>query len=132
MSETRPIFCCTCGEHVRANLVAGADIYGNRKDLARIPMWQCPRCQNYVGCHHKTKSPTEPLGSIPGPALRDARKHIHKLIDPVWRDGRIGRSDLYKKISEALGHEFHVARISTIAEARRAYSVARKAIGDIE
>lgn len=126
--RTRQIWCCGCNATVQARLTNGAEIYPHRFDLDDIPMWVCDACKNYVGCHHKTKHPTDPLGIIPTPELRNARKHIHRLIDPVWRNGAIDRTQLYQRLSAELGYRYHTGSIRTLDEARRVYKVARAII----
>lgn len=122
--ERRIILCCQCGTEVDARLTSGAEVYPHRPDLKDLPFWRCDDCGNWVGCHHKTKNRTAPLGAIPSPELKRARSQIHALIDPLWKSKRIGRSELYARMSEALGWEYHTASIRTIDEARQVYRVA--------
>ena len=122
----RRIHCCACGGDVDARLTDGGEIYPHRPDLRSLPFWKCKTCCNFVGCHHKTNNRTEPLGCIPTKELKDARKQLHALIDPIWQSGRMGRRELYKAIGCELGWEFHTAKLRTIDEARAAYRAARK------
>jgi hypothetical protein len=78
----------------------------------------CDICGNYVGCHYKAKGSTEPLGSIPTPEIRKARQRVHQALDPVWKSGAISRAALYRRISGALGREYHTAEIRTVDEAQ--------------
>lgn len=126
------IYCCACGKDVIARLTSGKEIYPHRQDLHSLPFWIHDECGNFVGCHHKTKSKTRPLGCIPTQEIRSARKHIHRLIDPIWQSGLISRGDLYKKISDECGWSFHSASIRSIDEARLAYSAAIEVINNIE
>ena len=115
----RMIRCCGCdGEKVEARLTDGSEIYPHRKDLYSLPFWKCDACGNFVGCHHKTKNRTQPLGCIPTPELKNARKHIHKLLDPIWESGKMKRKDIYAKISERVGWKYHTAQIRSVEEAR--------------
>ena len=77
----------------------------------------------YVGCHHKTKSRTHPLGNIPTPELRNARKHIHRILDPLWQSGKHKRKTLYAIISEMVGWKYHTSKLRTVEEARRVYKI---------
>jgi len=113
------IDCCACGKPVDAVLTTGAVIYPHREDLSSLPFWQCPYCDNYVGCHYKTKDRTKPLGIIPTQKLRKSRAEIHALIDPVWQKGILTRKDVYEKISELVGYPFHTAEIASTEEAER-------------
>lgn len=112
------IYCCGCAAEVSARLTDGREIYQHRQDLSGLPFWVCDACGNFVGCHHKTNDRTRPLGSIPTPKLREARKHLHALIDPIWKSGQMPRRALYAKLSAALGREYHTAEIRTLEEAR--------------
>lgn len=120
------LWCCGCGCDVDARLTNGAEIYPHRDDLRSLPFWRCDACGNFVGCHHKTKNRTEPLGCIPTPELKEARKHLHALIDPIWQSGRMGRRELYEAISREVGWNYHTAKTRTIEEARAAYRAAQK------
>jgi hypothetical protein len=119
------IWCCGCDAEVEARLTDGAEIYPHRPDLADLPRWKCDACGNHVGTHHKTNDPTRPLGNIPSPEISNARKHIHALIDPAWKTGRVKRGTLYRMLSAELGYEYHTAEIKSVDEARRVYRVRR-------
>lgn len=123
MPEVKSIYCCACSGQVFARLTNGAEIYPNRTDLNEIPFWKCDKCGNHVGCHHKTANPTAQLGPIPTPELRNARSKIHKLIDPLWKYGYISRSDLYKRISDQIGYQYHTGRLVDIEQARAVYAI---------
>jgi hypothetical protein len=122
--ESRTIYCCACAGDVAARLTDGGEIYPHRPDLKSLPFWRCDACRNFVGCHHKTKNRTEPLGCIPTAELKEARKKLHALIDPIWQSGKMGRRQVYAAISRELGWDYHTAKTRTIEEARAAYRVA--------
>lgn len=111
------IYCCACGHDVDARLTGGKEIYPHRLDLFPLPFWKCDKCKNFVGCHHKTKDRTKPLGCIPTPEIKNARKQIHGLLDPLWKSGRMKRGAIYGRLSAVLGREYHTAEIRTIGEA---------------
>jgi len=118
------IFCCGCGKEIVARLTNGKEIYPHRVDLHHLPFWKCDICKNYVGCHHKTLNPTKPLGCIPTKKIIEARKAIHRLIDPVWKSWKIDRRQLYETISAKLGYHYHTAEIRSVEEARTVYRIA--------
>ena len=120
------LYCCGCGAKVEVRLTDGSEIYPHRKDLHELPFWKCDKCNNYVGCHYKTKNRTRPLGCIPTQELKDARKHIHKIVDPIWKNGEISRKKLYAKLSESLGWKYHTAKIRSIQEAKEIYRLIKK------
>jgi hypothetical protein len=125
-TETKKLYCCECKTVVAARLTDGEEIYPHRPDLYVLPFWVCDACNNYVGCHYKTKNRTQPLGCIPTPELKSARKHIHRLLDPIWKSGKIGRSALYRKLSDELGWNYHTGNIRSVEEARKVYRLIRK------
>jgi len=122
------IYCCECKKKIEARLTNGSEIYPHRKDLFKLSFWKCDICHNYVGCHHKTDKPTQPLGVIPSEDIRKARKHLHELIDPIWMTGDMSRKKLYSAISDKLGRKYHAANVRSVEEAREAY----KAVLDIK
>ena len=119
MVET--IWCTACECYVDARLTSGKEIYPHRPDLADIPMWRCDACHNYVGTHWKSKEPLKPLGVIADRDIMNARRHIHALLDPMWKTGRIRRGRAYKYISKHLGYSYHTGEIRTIEEARKVW-----------
>lgn len=125
MADKKRIYCCGCSIEVQARLTDGSEIYPHRRDLHKLPFWKCDACGNSVGCHHKTDNPTRPLGVIATKEVKNARIHIHALIDPLWQGGLIKRAKLYKKLSDALGYKFHTSHIRSIEEARTVYVAAR-------
>ncbi len=123
----RKLFCCGCGADVQARLTDGKEVYPHRADLGALPFWKCDACKNFVGCHHKTSDRTKPLGCIPTPAIKAARQDIHKVIDPLWKSGRVGRRELYGMIAHLTGvKEYHTAEIRTVEQAREVHRVARE------
>ena len=119
---SRLIYCCGCSSDVNARLTDGEEIYPHRRDLASLPFWKCDACGNFVGCHHKTKQRTAPLGCIPTPEIKEARSHIHRILDPLWKSGRFKRRELYSIIANSLGiKEYHTAELRSVEQARDAY-----------
>ena len=112
------IWCCGCKEEVEARLTDGGEIYPHRPDLKSLPFHKCDKCGNYVGCHHKTKHRTRPLGVIPTKEISAYRRHIHRYLDPLWKSGAMKRAAIYSELSKVLGREYHTADIRTIEEAK--------------
>lgn len=133
-AATRSIYCCACTRDVDARLTDGAEVYPstNSKDFAKLPFWICDSCGNFVGCHHKSSMPIEPLGSIPTPRLKLARQHIHAILDPIWKSGTMDRTALYLKVGNLLGYPYHTGEIRTIEEAERVYRVVLRLLREIE
>lgn len=127
MTEPRIIYCCGCEKKVGARLTDGEEVYPRRTDLYRIPFWKCDKCNNWVGCHHKTSIPTNPLGCIPTPEIKRARQKIHSILDPIHKAGHIKRKELYRLISEKIGLKgrYHTATIRNMREAEEAMEAIR-------
>lgn len=117
------IFCTQCDTNVEAVLVKGSLVYPGNFKLRDLPFWQCPCCKNFVGCHHKTKNPTKPLGCIANSELKKARIHIHNLMDPLWKNKAIARKAIYEYLSNNLGYNYHTSSIKSINEARKVYKL---------
>lgn len=118
----RFIHCCGCNAEISARLTDGREIYPHRPDLAPLPFWKCDTCKNFVGCHHKTADRTRPLGSIPTREIKRARSEIHRILDPIWKRGKMRRGELYERLANDLGlKEYHTADISNIEFARDVY-----------
>ncbi len=124
------LWCCGCDGDVDARLTSGAEVYPHRKDLYDLPFWKCDGCGNFVGCHHKTKNRTAPLGCIPTPELKAARQRIHALLDPIWKSGAMGRKEIYAKISERIGWTYHTARIRNMADVNAVLDAIKAAQGE--
>ena len=131
MSDTRQLYCCGCQTLVKAKLTDGAEIYPHRPDLSDLPFWKCA-CGLFVGCHHKTEDRTRPLGCIPTKELKEARKHLHAKLDPLWKSGKISRKELYQKITNRIGWTYHTAKLRTVDEAREVYRIVQQIEMDIK
>lgn len=106
------IYCGGCEAPVEAVLTNGKSLFPQRPELAKLPFWQCPCCENYVGCHHKTNRPTRPLGSIPTPNQRRLRRVIHDHLDVLHEMGRKSRANVYRDMAQKLGvRSFHTAAL---------------------
>ena len=121
---TREMYCMGCEKDVIARLTDGSERYPHRKDLANIPFWHCDACGAWVGCHHKTKTPTRPLGILATPEMLEARKAIHNLIDPIWKSGEYERRDIYAYITKKIGWDYHTGELRSMDEARQVWKIA--------
>jgi hypothetical protein len=117
----RLIYCCACEKDVAALLVRGDEAYRGCRHLTLLRFWRCDDCRNFVGCHHKSDDPLRPLGCIPTPEVKEARKLIHAVLDPIWKQGHMERKRLYKLLSAKLGREYHTAELRTPEEATMIY-----------
>src|SRR6185369_17371674 len=124
------IYCTGCKIDVEARLTYGTEMYPSRPDLASLPFWICDICHSFVGCHHKWRSNRKgsnsrirPLGVLATQEIKNARKHIHALLDPLWKSGKIKRGKAYAYVSKRIGREYHTADIRSIEEARIIYKI---------
>lgn len=85
-----------------ASLVAGGAIYPDRPDLARRRFWACMPCGAWCGIHENSQR-CAPLGSLANAELRGQRQRVHKLLDPLWRDGKMTRPEAYAWLAKRLG-----------------------------
>ena len=113
------IYCTGCEQDVDARLTNGAEVYPHRPDLADYPFWHCDTCGNWVGCHHKTGTPTKPLGVIPTKKLKQWRQVIHAQLDPMWKEGNWNRKNLYAHLNIKLGYNYNTAQIKSVDEAQK-------------
>jgi hypothetical protein len=116
------VYCCNCESETKCNLINGKQAYPHRDDILGY-FWRCTQCGQFVGCHGLS---TKPLGVIPTHEIKRARSELHKIIDPLWQNGKISRSDLYSKISEHLNFEYHTAELRTIEECRKVWRFVKK------
>jgi hypothetical protein len=90
--------CPYCDKH--AKLVGGDVVYPHRPDLKRKRFYSCVPCNAYVGCHPNS---TRPLGTIANRELRQLRGRTHSAFDPMWKRGKMSRSEAYRWLSKTLG-----------------------------
>lgn len=121
----KKIFCIACDKGVEARLTDGKEIYPHRPDLYATPFWKCDVCKNYVGCHHRSETPTKPLGCIATPEIFKLRHEIHDIIDPIWRSGIMPRQRVYQLLTEVLGRQYHTADLRSIEECRLILAAAK-------
>ena len=120
------IYCCGCKQDTEARLTDGSEVYPHRKDLYSLPFWKCDKCGNFVGCHHKTKDRTRPLGCIPTQEIKAARQKIHRVLDPLWQSGKFNRKELYAKITDKFGWRYHTAKIRSVEEAEDIFNFIKR------
>lgn len=100
--KAETVICPYCTQP--AEWVENKAIYGKNYGKSYM-MWLCRPCGAYVGCHQNTR---QPLGSLANAELREARKQVHNLIDPLWKSGKYKRKTIYIRLKEAFGEEVHV------------------------
>ena len=87
-----------------AKWVENKEIYG--KNYGKSYMcWYCKDCEAYVGCHNNTKAP---LGTMANKELREWRMKAHDKIDPLWKNGKMKRNQVYSLLKQKFGKEVHI------------------------
>lgn len=102
------VSCSYCGRE--AELVDGTEVYPHRPDLSDKKFYRCEPCAAWVGCHPGTD---RPLGRLANAELRRAKMAAHQALDPLWRSGRMSRSQAYDWLARQLGlhkSECHVGK----------------------
>lgn len=124
--------CPYCGQ--QAKLVSGDVIYPHRPDLASKNFWECRPCDAYVGCHEAGKGygdGTRPMGRLANAALRAAKRGVHLVFDPLWREaehrGR-ARTEAYARLAAEMGlpiEQCHIGEFD-LEQCARAKEIARR------
>jgi hypothetical protein len=89
----------------------GDEIYPHRPDLKTKRFWICGPCKAYVGCHPSGL----PFGRLANAELRLAKRGVHDLFDPIWKSGKMTRSEAYSLLAKLMGipkHKAHVGMFS--------------------
>lgn len=111
--------CPYCGNN--SERVTGARIYPHRPDLFHKTFYACFPCGAWVGCHPNS---TQALGRLADAELRAAKSRAHAAFDPIWRERvgkKIGRSEAYRWLANALGipdDECHIGMFDSAMCAR--------------
>lgn len=113
-------------------MVTGEVIYPHRPDLAHLNFWHCEPCNAYVGCHRKgaktdsgVSDGTLPLGLLANAQERMWRSRVHACLDPIWKKGRMRRSEAYALLAQGMGipkDKCHVGMF-TVQQCQNALSV---------
>ena len=89
-------------------------------------MYICWPCDATVGVHEGTDNPK---GTLAKKELREMRKQVHALLDPLWRgDRKNKRGKAYRWLSEEMGLPIEQTHIGEFreAECRKAIKVLSK------
>lgn len=77
-----------------------------------------PRCDSFVGCHGPKADERQrwkPLGTLANKELRQARKSVHHLIDPYWKNpNMLSRPAVYRilrRILDVPQEQAHIAML---------------------
>lgn len=118
------IFCVECNKDIKAKIVSGNIVYPRSPKLAHDKFWMCNSCKNFVGCHkNANKNKMKPLGVIANKELKQARIKIHQIIDPIWKEEKMKRGEIYALLSKELGYTYHTGELKSLEEARRVWTI---------
>lgn len=87
-----------------AKYAPNEEFYGKRYGKSYM-CYFCKPCDAYVGTHNNTK---EPLGTMANQDLRNWRKKAHRVIDPLWKSGKMKRNEMYKLLNNEFGYSVHI------------------------
>ena len=94
----REVICPYCNKP--AQLVSSTVVYGRGRDYGNIWLCRCLPELAYVGVHAITG---EPLGRLANKELRELKKKAHSMFDPLWKFGKMTRTEAYAWLSTRLG-----------------------------
>lgn len=103
--------CPYCGKQAR--WCENKEKYG--KNYGKSYMCYLCECGAYVGCHNNTK---KPLGTLASPELQQLRRKVHTIIDPMWRNGKMTRRNVYAYLSKIMGKTYHTGE-TTIEDCKK-------------
>jgi hypothetical protein len=63
---------------------------------------------------------------INSPLPLPSAEKLNAILDPLWQNGHMGRRQVYARISEKLGWNYHTAQIRTVEEARDVYRIVQQ------
>lgn len=121
----REIYCCECKQVVNARFTDWKEVYPHLRELPYHNFYICDKCKNFVGVHKGTNIP---LGTIPTKEIKEYRKKIHSIIDPIFlksKNKHFTRKNIYKFLSEKLNKQYHTAELSSIEDCKRVLSLLR-------
>ena len=133
-----PVICQYCGKE--AELVGGDKVYGGNEKYNNISVWSCEDCEAWVGCHPPNmrygRTGIEPLGKLAKKELREARRLVHGVFDPMWKEGvysvPYGRKSAYAELAKRLDisvDECHIAMFD-VEMCQKALDAVREMIRD--
>lgn len=79
-------------------------IYGRNYGMSYM-CYLCKPCNAYVGCHENSR---RPLGTMANAELREWRKKTHAILDPIWKNKKMSRGQVYTMLQDHFGKEIHV------------------------
>ena len=111
--------CLYCG--TKCVLCCASVVYHGSNKYGYI--WICPHCEEptYVGAHKTTFAP---MGHPANAALRQLRREVHMLFDPLWntvegkKQKKQARYNKYKELAQLMGLPIELTHIAMFSENR--------------
>lgn len=100
--EIKDVKCPYCKKE--AIFCENKEIYGRNYGKSYM-CYLCKECDAYVGTHNNTR---KPLGTMANSELREWRKKAHEVFDPLWKTGKMKRSEAYMFLNNLIGKETHI------------------------
>lgn len=103
-----PSACDCCGEELVV-LTGNQAAYG--RPVGDWPyIYLCMSCGAFVGCHPYS---VYPLGVMADKETRSMRRALHAMIDPLWKEPAMTRSEVYHMMAGLMGsRDFHIGELS--------------------
>lgn len=119
MVDLQPTKCNLCGGKVV--YVSNAKIYGRQYGSGYC--YCCTSCDAYVGTHEPR--PKEALGILANKQMRDWKMKCHSLFDPLWKNKRKKRGQLYTNLALQMGIPISQCHFGyfNLEDLKRAYEI---------
>ena len=99
------------------------EVYGKQYGKSYMCYW-CKDCDAYVGTHQNSK---QPLGTMANKDLRTMRRKAHAHVDPLWKEGKMSRGEMYSSLQRIFGYEVHIGA-SDIATCKKILKITHEEI----
>lgn len=119
MVDIQPQKCNLCGGKVV--YVSNAKIYGRQYGSGYC--YYCTSCDAYVGTHEPR--PKEAMGILANKQMRDWKMKCHSLFDPLWKNKRKKRGQLYSDLALQMGIPISQCHFGyfNLEDLKRAYEI---------
>lgn len=104
-----PTRCDCCGSE-NVEQTQNDRVYG-RLFGAWPEIYLCNDCGAYVGCHPRS---LRPLGSMADEETRALRQKAHEAFDPIWKSGKMTRTEAYMWLAHSLKIETKYCHIAML------------------
>ena len=89
--------CPYCGQN--SELIDSSKIY-NGQSYGMV--YACLPCDAYVGARLTGNGAYRSLGRLAQAKLRNLKRQVHSLFDPIWKEGRMSRDKAYLQLAKKM------------------------------